>query len=394
MSPSSEAQRWYAEELLKAAAAAGFYACGILSVSEWSRVLNALGRTEQLLEHYHLDEAGAILVAALRYAPDASPEPQEQRSARGLPPLPLLQESAADSSLPAFTAAVARFARADWYREILNRFSRCVNEVSAEAGRRGLPAFPAKRWRRFANSHFPEKALAVAAGLGSIGRNSLLIAHAGTPAGTLAGTPAGKPVADQTNGPAWSSAVLLGLLMLPFDVDNTQNAQGMLHRDPYPPLARCALCARCIEVCPSGALARAESPLFDRTRCIQHYAGMEGVLPDHMASAWRNQLYGCDICLEACPYFIPDPDASCIQGRIGAYLDARALAVMEASYLRMLFRGSALDQKWISCTALIRNAALIASRASLSAASARGPLSAGASCDLGVSDASGSSSPS
>lgn len=352
MSLSSEARRWYAEELLKAAAAAGFYACGILGVSEWSRVLDALGGAEQVLERYHLDDAGAILVAALRYAPDTSPEPQDSRSLRGLPPLPLLPESVAGSSLPAYTAAIARFARADWYREMLNRFSRCVDQVSAEARERGLPVFPAKRWRRFANSHFPEKALAVAAGLGSIGRNSLLIAHAGTPAG------------EPANGPAWSSAVLLSLLVFPFDVDNTQNAEEELHRVPYPPLVRCGSCARCIEACPSRALARTEFPVFDRSRCIQHYAGIEGALPDHIASAWRNQFYGCDICLEACPYFIPDPDASCMVGRIGGHLDARALAVMKESHLRTMFKGSALDQKWISCAALARNAALIASRVS------------------------------
>ncbi len=334
------------------------YASGILSVAEWGRVLDAAGDRNRVLQRYHLDNAGAILVAALRYAPDVSPEPQNARKKRGLPSLPLLRDADEEGGGHVVRARVARFARADWYHEILDRFALVVRKVSERALRVGHPVFAARQWRRFVNSWFPEKNLAVAAGLGTIGRNGLLIARA--------------DIVDKRpeTAPAWSSAVVLGLLMLPFDVEfesegeihSCSSVQQDFHRPPLKALMRCGSCTRCIDACPSKALAHADHPLFIRERCIQHYASIEGELPAFIAAAWNDQLYGCDICLEACPFFIPDPDAVCTRGNIGGSFDARAVATTDDPRLRLMFKDSALDHGWISPRALRRNAALILSR--------------------------------
>ncbi|HQB07203.1 MAG TPA: hypothetical protein PK712_05050, partial [Rectinema sp.] len=64
-----------------------------------------------------------------------------------------------------------------------------------------------------------------------------------------------------------------------------------------------------------------------------------------------------------CPYFEPDEEAHVNHGRIGGFFDAGSLANLNDEQIRVLFKGSALDQKWISPKALRRNAAIIVKKA-------------------------------
>lgn len=371
--------RWYAEALLRSAASQHFFSFAILRKEEWVRVFRVQGvaeeeggahvdegapesgaqksqnapdsgsasqNSENLWARYQLDSAGAMLVVALRYAPDVEPESDEERAVRGLPPLPTAKEGR-----PA--AAVGRFARANWYRETIARLADCVKSISDEARARGLPVFAPREWHRFSNSRFPEKALAVAAGLGTIGRNGLLIAQR---TGNAEASDSG--CAETSSWPLWSSAVVLGLMLLPFDIGKEA---GTLHDEPIMPLALCGTCQRCIDACPTGALALAELPRYERARCIQNYTSGAGPLPEDIEAAWGNQLYGCDICLEACPYFKPNSEACTALGRIGGAFDAAFIAAMSEAELRAVFKGSALDQKWIAPEALRRNVAIVAS---------------------------------
>lgn len=361
-----EAGARIARRLLLHAREQDFFSYALLSRGEWGAVLEARGpaqgeveqsgnslgnstderdlvssgrvqpRTafESLRFRYKLGAEGAMFVVALRYAPDVEPEPEAARSTWGVPHLP--------APIPGKPEAkVGRFARGNWYRELLDRLAICAAKTAEDMAGEGLPRFPANNWHRFANSRFPEKALAVAAGLGTIGRNSLLIAERTHP------------------DPHCSSAVVLGLMLLPFDV--TQEALGP-RRPPRPSLELCASCRRCVDACPTVALLAASTPAFVRDRCIQHYTSIDGALPDFIEAAWSNQLYGCDICLEACPHFVPDPGARVQKGRIGGDFDASTLASMDESELRMALKGSALAQGWISAAALRRNA-MIAARA-------------------------------
>ena len=381
--------QWYAAALLQSAAAQHFFSYGILRKEEWVRVFREHGaaqeegaalmneglpendalmnvrlpeggaqksqnapysaspsqNSEQIWARYQLDSAGAMLVVALRYAPDVEPESDEERAARGLAPLPVAKQGRP-------VAAVGRFARANWYRETIARLADCVKSISDEARARGLPVFSPREWHRFSNSRFPEKALAVAAGLGTIGRNGLLIARR-----TGNAESQDSRCTEISSWPKWSSAVVLGLVLLPFDIGMEA---GTLHDEPIMPLALCGTCQRCVDACPTGALALAELPRYERARCIQNYTSGTGLLPEDIQSAWGNQLYGCDICLEACPYFKPDSEASSTLGRIGGAFDAAFIAAMSDTDLRAVFKGSALDQKWIEPEALKRNAAFAA----------------------------------
>ncbi len=374
-----------ARRLLSHAAELGFFSYALLSREEWIAVLRARLPAQReggssttatatdvsggvaidaLRARYALDEQGAMLMVALRYAPDVEPDSERQRR----------ENAHLSAPIPGNPVArVGRFARGNWYRELLDRLATGAAETAQDMLAEGLPRMPAKRWHRFANSRFPEKALSVAAGLGTIGRNSLLIAERSRISEL-------EDARDSARAPRWSSAVVLGLMFLPFDVPRAACAP---RHPPRAVLELCASCARCVEACPTGALSRAltgadaSAPLpnaffsFARAKCIQHYTSIDGVLPEIIDRAWSDQLYGCDICLEACPHFVPDPFAYVQRGRIGGSFDAAALAEMDANMLRFALKDSTLDQRWISIAALKRNASRAASSASARGTGAR-----------------------
>ena len=69
------------------------------------------------------------------------------------------------------------------------------------------------------------------------------------------------------------------------------------------PMARldCGTCRRCMDACPTQALPR---PYFlDANKCLS-YLSIEhrDVVPEKYLPFFKDSLYGCDICQEACPY--------------------------------------------------------------------------------------------
>ncbi len=111
-----------------------------------------------------------------------------------------------------------------------------------------------------------EKPLAVAAGLGWQGKNSLLVS------------------------PRFGCWLLLAEILLPF---------------PLPPDAplpdRCGTCRRCLVACPTDALAQPYR--LNARRCLA-YLTIEHAGPIPLADrvAMGNRIYGCDSCLVACPW--------------------------------------------------------------------------------------------
>jgi len=110
-----------------------------------------------------------------------------------------------------------------------------------------------------------ERALAVRAGLGFIGRNHMLI-H-----------------------PVWGQEIFLGELIttvaLPSDAPCTDT---------------CGPCRRCMAACPTGAL-RADGQL-DARKCINYLTiELDTVIPPALAAQMGSRVYGCDACVTACP---------------------------------------------------------------------------------------------
>lgn len=119
-----------------------------------------------------------------------------------------------------------------------------------------------------------EKDAALSAGLGYIGRNTLLQCG------------------------EWGSRVNLAVL-LSTEVLHPTPGQGAK-------FVSCGACRRCIDACPTGALS--ESGL-DARRCLSYWLiEHRGEIPDHIAEKVGNRLFGCDVCQDVCPHNPPcDP---------------------------------------------------------------------------------------
>ena len=69
-----------------------------------------------------------------------------------------------------------------------------------------------------------------------------------------------------------------------------------------PPPDRCGTCTRCIDACPTQAIA-AEGYQIDARRCIPYFTiELRGSIPDEMRAGIGQHIFGCDICQDVCPW--------------------------------------------------------------------------------------------
>jgi epoxyqueuosine reductase len=91
----------------------------------------------------------------------------------------------------------------------------------------------------------------------------------------------------------FGSWLLLGeiLTTVPFDFDE-------------PAMDLCGTCSLCIQACPTGAIV--EPYLLDAERCISYltieYRGDVDDLPVELRKKIGNRIFGCDDCLDICPF--------------------------------------------------------------------------------------------
>lgn len=63
----------------------------------------------------------------------------------------------------------------------------------------------------------------------------------------------------------------------------------------------CGKCTRCIDACPTGAIV--EAGMVDTRLCISYQTiENKGVIPRELRSKMGGRVYGCDICLDVCPW--------------------------------------------------------------------------------------------
>lgn len=114
-----------------------------------------------------------------------------------------------------------------------------------------------------------EKAWAQQAGLGWIGKHSNLVS------------------AD------CGSWLLLGEILTTLDLTADEPATDL-----------CGSCTLCIQACPTGAIV--EPYVVDARRCISYLTielrGERDVIPDDLAAQMGNRIFGCDDCLDVCPF--------------------------------------------------------------------------------------------
>ncbi|MDR1399595.1 MAG: hypothetical protein LBJ41_06725 [Treponema sp.] len=232
-------------------------------------------------------------------------------------------------SIPEYAALIAPFARRNYYREAVKRLQELAKQLRTRFG--GLRS----DFRIYCNSRIPERPLALAAGLGSLGRNGLLITDK---AGSLC---------------------VIAAMTLPYAPKSVSTGADKALAKDFP---RCAACdpkrPPCMAACPTGAL-RGDGTL-GRARCIQWYAsGNEETVPPDIARVWGQRLYGCTRCQDACIHNQrPIQGVVSNLGVLPAYLDTRELLAMSDEAIKARFKGTALGLSWLGPKAIRRNARL------------------------------------
>ena len=169
-----------------------------------------------------------------------------------------------------------------------------------------------------------ERDLAQRAGLGWIGKNTMLI--------------------DQELG----SYLFLGELLL--SIPLTPDA---------PAKSRCGRCTRCLQACPTGALVGPHQ--LDARRCLSYLTiELKGAVPVHQRRDLADWVYGCDRCQQACPWNRRAPESRHDAYRPRVHLDPPdllALIGMTGPEFQKMFRGSAMRRT--KRRGLLRNVAIV-----------------------------------
>jgi epoxyqueuosine reductase len=193
-----------------------------------------------------------------------------------------------------------------------------VGERLDELTARLSAAFPGARFRPYVDTGAVlEREWAARAGVGWIGRNTLLLHR-------VAG-----------------SYFFLAELFTDLEVDAV----------PLP-ADHCGTCTRCHTACPTGALGPGYT--MDPRRCIS-YLTIEhrSAIPLPLRPALENWVFGCDLCQEACPWNdeAPDPDAA---EALSPHLPS--LLGLDAEAFRARFRSTAVARA--KRRGLLRNVAV------------------------------------
>ena len=117
----------------------------------------------------------------------------------------------------------------------------------------------------------------------------------------------------------------------------------------------CGRCTRCLDACPTGALA--EGLLMDARRCIA-YLTIEhrGAIPTAFRSQLGPWIFGCDVCQEVCPWNEPPAAASAADAG-GLFPFLPDLLRLDESAFRRRFGGTSLART--RRRGLLRNAAVV-----------------------------------
>ncbi len=173
-----------------------------------------------------------------------------------LPPEAQFATNLSDAS----QAYISRYALGrDYHKLVRNQLKKLGQKIEQEVGKLGFRPF-------VDSAPILERPLAEKAGLGWIGKHSLLL---------------------DANAGSW---FFLGELLvdIPLPIDQPVEAQ-------------CGKCTACITSCPTNAIL---SPgVVDARLCISYLTiEFDGIIPEALRSKLGNRIYGCDDCQLVCPW--------------------------------------------------------------------------------------------
>ena len=168
-----------------------------------------------------------------------------------------------------------------------------------------------------------EKAWAQQAGLGWIGKHSNLVSA------------------------ECGSWLLLGEILTTLDLKEDEPATDL-----------CGSCTLCIQACPTGAIV--EPYVVDARLCISYLTielrGGREVISDELASQMGNRIFGCDDCLDICPFNLqadPTNEPAFVPTPLTLAPSLQTLAQLSAESFASTFKGSPLKRAKLS--GLLRN---------------------------------------
>lgn len=233
------------------AAELGFLACGITDLAPSPRA-DAL--TRWLAAGY----AGTMRYLHRQARKRKDPRQVDLKAARAI--IVLDNYYYESGAVPEAQAQLARYARStDYHYVTLNRINE-LRDLLVQSG--------AKTARPYVDTGpVPERELAERAGLGWIGKNTMLIR------------------------PGAGSWFVIGSLFtdLPLEIDQPRSAD------------HCGSCTRCLDACPTSAFVKPY--VLDATRCISYLTiEYKKEIPADLAGQFGGWAFGCDICNEVCPW--------------------------------------------------------------------------------------------
>lgn len=240
------------------AKAVGFDLCGIADVDVIDKAKNRL--SDWLRDGFHADMDWMARSQPRRVDPTESLPTVRSIVMLGVN---YFQENAA--SVPVGFGRVARYARGRDYHKVIDRMLKhLVAKLKEQCG-------PNEQDFSWYVDYGPimERAHAEKAGLGFIGKNSMLISR------------------------QFGSWILLGEILTSLELEPDDPA-AVNH-------GRCGKCRLCIEACPTNAIVA--DGVIDSSRCIS-YLTIErpGDIDAELSGSLGSLIFGCDICQEVCPH--------------------------------------------------------------------------------------------